>query len=177
MTSMILFVALAFQQPAPAPGPDRSTQTGSAQSTYASIKGFVLKSAEKMPAEHFGFQPTPDVRSFGQVLAHIVDANYLLCSPALGVESPNGSVMQKTENAKLGRDAMMQALTESFAFCDKAYSALTEANLGEVVSLTTTRRPRIAVLWLHISHAFEHYGNLVTYLRLKGIVPPSTDRG
>ena len=181
MTSILLLVALALQQqpatPAAPETPDRSTQWGSAQATYAAVRGFILKSAEKMPAEHFAFQPTSDVRSFGQVLAHIADANYFLCAPAMGVESPNGTILQKTENAKLGRDAMMQALKDSFAFCDTAYSGLTESNLNDVVTFANGKRPRLATLWFHIAHAFEHYGNLVTYMRLKGIVPPSTERG
>lgn len=180
MTAIFLLLALTLQQqqaPAAPAGPDRSTQSGSAQATYAAVRGFILKSAEKMPAEHFGFQPTGDVRSFGQVLAHIADANYFLCAPAMGVESPNGTVLQKTENAKLGRDAMMQALKDSFAFCDKAYSNLTESNVGDVVPFGNSKRPRLAVAWFHIAHAFEHYGNLVTYMRLKGIVPPSSEQG
>ena len=165
----------ALQQPAAAK-PDPSTQTGSPQTLYAGIKGYVLRSAEKMPVEHFDFQPTPEVRSFGQVLAHITDANYLLCSPALGQPNPNGDALQKTENDKLGRDALMNKLKESFAYCDKAYAALTEANAGDTLQFMNAKRPRLGLLWFHISHAFEHYGNLVTYMRLKGIVPPSSER-
>ena len=174
MTAAILIAMLATQAPA---APDPTTQTGSARRTYETIKGYILKSAEKMPAEHFGFQPTSEVRSFGQVLAHIVDANYLLCAPAAGVPNPNGEVMQKTENEKLDRAAMLARLTDSFALCDKAHAAMTDANMGDSLDFMKTKRPRLGLLWFHISHAFEHYGNLVTYMRLKGIVPPSSDRG
>jgi uncharacterized damage-inducible protein DinB len=167
----------AAQQPpaAAAPQLDPTTTTGSATATYRSVKTFILRSAEKMPAEHFGFQPTPDVRSFGQVLAHIADANYLLCSPALGEANPNGTSMQKIEGEKLGRDAMLAKLKETFDYCDRAYAKVSEANGDEQVTFFNNKRSRAGALWFHVAHAFEHYGNLVTYLRLKGIVPPSSE--
>jgi uncharacterized damage-inducible protein DinB len=176
MTTALLFSILILQQTAPAaPAPDPATQTGAAQSTYNTIKRLIVRSADKMPAEHFGFQPTPEVRSYGQILAHVVDANYLLCSPAVGQPSPNGEDIQRTEHEKLDRAAMLQRLNESFAWCDKAYSGLSDANAGDTLQLMKTKRPRLALLWFHISHAFEHYGNLVTYMRMKGIVPPSSE--
>lgn len=177
--SMTLLAAFLAQTPAaqPAPqAPDRRTQAGSAQATYGGVRGFILRSAEKMPAEQFTFQPTPDVRSFGQILAHIADANHLLCSPAAGVTSANGDVVDKIEKEKLGREALLVRLRDSFTVCDKAYAALSETNVGETLTFMTTTRPRLALLWFHISHAFEHYGNLVTYMRLKGIVPPSSEK-
>ena len=177
--SVTLLAAALAQTPAPSQAPqapDRRTQTGSAQATYGGVRGFILRSAEKMPAEHFTFQPTPDVRSFGQILAHIADANHLMCSPATGVPSANGDVIDKIEKEKLGREDLLVRLRESFTVCDKAYAGLTEANIGDPVKFMTTMRPRLALLWFHTSHAFEHYGNLVTYMRLKGIVPPSSEK-
>jgi uncharacterized damage-inducible protein DinB len=172
MTTLIFLAALSVQTPAAA---DPTTLTGSLNRTYSGLKGFILKSAEKMPAEHFGFRPTADVRSYGQVLAHIADANYLLCSPAIGETNPNGKVMNAIEKQELARDALMAKLKETFEYCDKAYAALTDANAVETVAFFDSRRPRLSVLWSHVSHAYEHYGNLVTYLRLKGIVPPSSE--
>ena len=171
--------APAAQAPAgqtPAAQIDRTTMSGSAAGTYNGLKGFILRSAEKMPVDQFGFQPTPEVRSFGQVLAHIADGNYLLCSPALGEANPSGAVMDAIEKEKLGREALIAKLKDSFAYCDRAYNRLSDANAAEVVPFMTSKRPRVALLWFHISHAYEHYGNLVTYMRLKGIVPPSSER-
>jgi uncharacterized damage-inducible protein DinB len=180
-TSWGLAIVLAAAQQAPAQQPpaaqiDRTTMSGSASYTYNGIKGFILRSAEKMPVDQFGFQPTPEVRSFGQILAHIADGNYLLCSPALGEANPSGTVMDAIEKEKLGREALIAKLKDSFTYCDRAYAGLTDANAGDTVPLMTSKRPRVALLWFHISHAFEHYGNLVTYMRLKGIVPPSSER-
>lgn len=169
----IIVMAIAGAQQAPPI--DRTTMSGSATFTYNGVKGFILKSAEKMPVEQFGFQPTPDVRSFGQVLAHIADANYLMCAPVIGEANPNGT-MTKIEDSKLAREPLIATLKESFAYCDKAYATLTDGNAAEIVPFMNSKRPRLGVLWFHISHAFEHYGNLVTYLRLKGIVPPSSER-
>lgn len=175
--TVTLLTAVLAQTPAPQGVPDRRTQAGSAQATYAGLRGFILKSADKMPVEHFGFQPTADVRSFGQILAHIADANHLMCSPGAGVESANRGIVDKIEKEKLGRDALIARLRESFTVCDKAFAALTESNVGETLKFMTTSRPRLALMWFHISHVFEHYGNLVTYMRLKGIVPPSSESG
>jgi uncharacterized damage-inducible protein DinB len=172
MTLIVLVAALSIQTPAK---PDPATLSGSINVTYAGLKGYILKSAEKMPAEHFGFRPTPDVRPFGQVLAHIADANYLLCSPALGEANPNGKVMNALEQQQLARDALIVKLNASFAYCDKAYAALTDGNAAEIVPFFESKRPRLTVLWTHVSHAYEHYGNLVTYLRLKEVVPPSSE--
>lgn len=173
MTAMMVLVAALQQAPAAV---DRTSQTGAATFTYENVRTYILKSAEKMPAEHFGFQPTPEVRSFGQILAHVADANHLLCSPAAGVASANGSAIDRIEKETLGREALLARLTESFAVCDAAHRQLTEANMGDMVPLMTSKRTRLGLLWFHISHCFEHYGNLVTYLRLKNIVPPSSER-
>lgn len=177
-TWAIAITLAAAQQASPAaqePKVDRTTVSGSAVYTYEGIKGFVLRSADKMPADQFDFQPTPEVRSFGQILAHVADGNYMLCSPALGEPNPSGTVMDRIEQDKLGRDALMAKLKESFAYCDKAYARFTDANATDVLPFMTSKRPRVAIHWFHIAHAFEHYGNLVTYMRLKGIVPPSSE--
>ena len=167
-------VILMLAQPS-TPAPDRSTTSGAAVAMYGSIKGFIQKSAQKMPADQWTFQPTPEVRTFGQLLAHITDANYLICSPALGEPNPNGSVMDKIEKENLAREALLKKMDESFAFCDRAYEKLTEATANEKVKFFQNERSRAGVLWFHIAHAFEHYGNLVTYMRIKGIVPPSSE--
>lgn len=128
-----------------------------------------------MPIEHFEFKPTPDVRSFRDLIAHLTDANYLLCSPLIGQPNPNGDVVDKTEKRRLDRDTLLKELETSFALCDRAYALHTDANASDPVSFFTSKRPRLGLMWFHISHAFEHYGNVVTYLRLKGIVPPSSE--
>ncbi|HXW04449.1 MAG TPA: DinB family protein [Vicinamibacterales bacterium] len=173
----LIFLSLVLlQQAAVPPAVDRTTQTGAATYVYENVKSYILKSAAKMPPEHVGFQPTPEVRSFGQVLAHIADANHLLCSPAAGVPSANGSTVDKIEQEKLAREPLIARLEASFEVCDAAHKQLTDANMSDMVPFMSSNRTRLALLWFHISHAFEHYGNLVTYMRLKNVVPPSSER-
>ena len=170
-----IWLLAAQAQPQP-PAVDQTTTQGFATGSYRGIKDFILRSADKLPAEHFTFRPAPEVRSFDLVLAHIADANYLLCSYAMAVANPSGTELQKTEKANLPRAELLAKLKESFVYCDRAYDTLTEANANELVGFFGgQKRPRTGVLWFHVSHAYEHYGNLVTYMRIKGIVPPSSE--
>jgi uncharacterized damage-inducible protein DinB len=153
---------------------DRTTNTGFVTATYEGVKDYILRASVKMPAEHFDFRPTPDVRSFRDLIAHLTDANYLLCPPALGVPNPNGDVVDNIEKRQLARDALLKELRISFEMCDRAYAGLTDANAADPVPFNG-KRPRLGLLWFHVSRAYEHYGNVVTYLRLKGIVPPSSE--
>jgi uncharacterized damage-inducible protein DinB len=139
--------------------------------TYAGIKDLVLRSAEKMPEEHYAFQPTPEVRTFAGLLAHIADAQYLLCSTAKA-EKWEGARVEKKKTTK---SELIPALKEAFGYCDSAYDSLTDTSALEIMKLFGRERPRIGILNSNVSHTFEHYGNLVTYMRMKGLVPPSSE--
>jgi uncharacterized damage-inducible protein DinB len=135
------------------------------------VKGFILKSAEMMPEENYSFKPTPDVRSFGAIVAHIADGHYLMCSAAKGEKK--GPTVEKTKTTKAD---IIAALNESIAYCDASYDALTDANGVEVIKFFGRERSRIGALQFNIAHDFEHYGNLVTYLRMNKLTPPSSQR-
>jgi len=145
--------------------------TGS-QSVYVLFRVNVLKAAEKMPEENFAFQPTPDVRTFGRLVGHVADAQYLFCSTARGEKNPAPAAIEKTKTSKAD---LVQALKESFAYCDKVYAGMTDTSGAELVNLFGHDAPRIVVLSFNTAHLNEHYGNIVTYMRLKGLVPPSTE--
>ena len=157
--------------------PDLTSMSGHARTLQNQVKVNIIKSAEKMPAENYSFRPTPDIRSYAELIAHVADANYLFCSAALGEENPNPKVEEgvKKDPAK-PKAAIVEALNASFAYCDKAYAAMTDQNASESVKFFGRDRARIGVLSFNTSHDFEHYGNIVTYLRLKKIVPPSSER-
>jgi uncharacterized damage-inducible protein DinB len=140
---------------------------------YKSVKGFLLRSAEKMPEENYSFKPTDSVRSFGQLIGHAADAQYMFCSIALGEKSP----ALKIEQSKTAKADLIAALKDAFAYCDKAYDSLTDASAAQMVQLSGVPTPRLGVLTVNNLHSVEHYGNLVTYLRMKNIVPPSSDPG
>src|SRR5688572_8644900 len=133
-----------------------------------------------MPEEQYSFRPAPEVRTFAQLIGHLADANYRLCSVLAGQEPPMDAGIERTRKTKAD---LAQALAESFAYCDKQYAEMTDAagtpivkfDAGGEGSRVPIQMPRLTVLAFHVGHAFEHYGNVVTYMRLKGIVPPSSE--
>ncbi|MBK5298476.1 MAG: DinB family protein [Vicinamibacteria bacterium] len=148
--------------------------TPAAKSTLALVKGNVVKAAEQMPETDYAFKPTPDVRSFGQLIGHVANANYMICSTATGAANPSAGDIEKTKTSKAD---LTKAVAESFAFCEAQFDALTPAKAAEVVDVFGMKMPRLNALQFNTSHDFEHYGNIVTYMRLKGMVPPSSQRG
>jgi uncharacterized damage-inducible protein DinB len=142
-----------------------------AKAAWVRINDYVLKSAEKMPEEHYSFRPAPEVRTFGAILGHIADAHYLICGAEKGEKRE--LTVEKTKTSKAD---LIAALKESISYCDSSYDAMTDARGSEIVKFFGRDRPRLGVLNTNIAHDFEHYGNLVTYLRVKGLVPPSSER-
>ena len=139
---------------------------------YGRTKDVLLRSAEKMPEENYKFKPTEAVRSYGQVVGHVADAQYLFCSIALGEKNP----APKIEQTKTSKADLIAALKEAFAYCDKAYDGMTDASAAQMVKLFGNDAPKLGVLTVNNMHNLEHYGNLVTYMRLKNIVPPSSEQ-
>ena len=140
---------------------------------YGFQKGVLLRSAEKMPEEDYNFKPTETVRSYGQIIGHLADAQYLFCSKALDEKDPE----PKIEQTKIPKADLIAALKTAFAYCDKAYDGMTDASGGQIVKLFGTDTPKLGVLNFNNVHNMEHYGNLVTYMRIKGIVPPTSEQG
>jgi len=140
---------------------------------YGQMKLWVLGSAEKMPEENYSFKPADTVRSFGQIIGHVADAQYLFCSIALGEKNPG----LKIEQTKASKADLIAALKDAFAYCDKAYDAMTDASAAQTVKLFGRDMPKPVVLTVNDMHLSEHYGNLITYLRMKNIIPPSSEQG
>ena len=146
--------------------------SATAKYMYGMSKNDVLKSAEEMPEENYSFKPVSTVRSFGQLIGHVADAQYEFCAAVIGDgKQPPGVEKNKTTKADL-----IQALKDGFAYCDQAYSALTDAHAAEIVKFFGHDAPKLGILNFNISHNMEHYGNIVTYLRIKGLVPPSSQQ-
>ncbi len=146
-----------------------------AKTMHASIRRNLAEAAEKMPAESYAFKPTPQVRSFAELLGHVVNANFFFCAQAKGEKSPATANDEKLSE----KAALVKGLNEALAYCDGAYDATTDANFMDMIKVVggpggETRRG--AMLGWNTTHNNEHYGNVVVYLRLKGIVPPSTAR-
>jgi uncharacterized damage-inducible protein DinB len=139
---------------------------------YTRIKTLLVSSAEKMPEENYSFKPTDAVRSYGQIIGHVADAQYMFCSVALGEKNPG----LKIEQTKTTKADLVAALKEAVAYCDKAYDGMTDASGNQMVKLFDLDIPRLGALNINNMHDMEHYGNLVTYMRIKNIVPPSSEQ-
>jgi len=144
--------------------------SGETKNFYTQIKTNLVKSAEKMPEANYSFQPTDSVRTFGQIIGHVADAEILFCSAAKGEKKDSNA--EKTLKSKA---ELVAALKDSFSYCDGVYNSLTDASGVEKVKFFGRDMTRLGVLNFNIAHSNEHYGNIVTYLRIKGLVPPSSE--
>lgn len=142
------------------------------RAAYARVKGILLKSAEKMPEENYSFKPVDTVRTYGQIVGHVADAQYTFCSLALGEKNPAPDI----EHTKTSKADLIAALSSAFAYCDKAYDGLTDATAVQTIKLFGNDAPRLSALTVNNMHDLEHYGNLTTYMRMKNIVPPSSEQ-
>ncbi len=141
------------------------------RTAYSAEKNILLRSAEKMPVENYNFKPTDAVRSYGQIVGHLADSQYMFCSIELGEKNPD----LKIEQSKTSKADLIAALKGAFAYCDKAYDSMTDASAPQMVKLFGNDMPKLGVLTANNMHDLEHYGNLVTYMRLKSVVPPTSD--
>jgi uncharacterized damage-inducible protein DinB len=156
-------IALSAQAPA-------NPVSDAVRSRWNTAKRNMLGSAKVMPADKYSFRPVDTVRTFGEMVAHVAGANYVFCARARGEKSPHTE--DEFEKTATTPAAILKALEESVAYCDAAYNALTDANAAEMVG--GGKQSRIAILMGNTTHNNEHYGNLVTYLRINGLVPPSS---
>ncbi len=134
---------------------------------------YITTVAEELPESTYAYRPTPEVRSFGQLIGHVAGAQYLFCAAALGDPARREDDIEKTRTKKADLVAALKASTE---YCARAYSQ-TDRTAQQATKLFGEERTRLFALGLNATHNAEHYGNLVTYLRLNRIVPPSSRRG
>lgn len=160
-------LARAQESPATPANPIIASEKG----FYALVSGEVLAAAEKMPEENYSFKPTPDVRSFGQLVGHVADAQYMFCAMAVGEPNP----MKAVEKTKTSKADLVAAVKDAMTYCNNAYSGLTDAQASQMVKFMNFNLAKVTLISINIAHTDEHYGNMVTYLRLKGIVPPSSE--
>ena len=146
------------------------------QRGYAGVKQNLTEMAAKMPEGDYTFKPgpAPEMRTFGQLFAHVANAQFGSCAAAKGVANPNQG--KNLENELKTKAEFVKALADSFAFCDDAYSALTDQNAMEMVKQGQNTIARAALLANNVSHDNEMYGTGAVYMRAKGMVPPSTER-
>jgi uncharacterized damage-inducible protein DinB len=142
------------------------------KSAYVRVKDVLRRAAEKMPEENYSFKPVDTVRSYGQIVGHVADAQYLFCSIAIGEKNPALDI----EHTKTSKADLMAALNTAFTYCDKAYDGMTDASAVQMIKLFGNDSPRLSALTVNNMHDLEHYGNMATYMRIKNIVPPSSEQ-
>ena len=168
--------AVFAQAPASAPAAPSASANPISVSTarmYTVLSGTVVAAAEKMPEENYSFKPTPEVRSFGQLVGHLADSQYFFCSSVAGEAKPPAGGIEKSKTSKAD---LVAALKDAVAYCTKTYDAMTDAKGGETMKLMNFEMAKLVVLSANTAHDYEHYGNMVTYMRMKGIVPPSSEK-
>lgn len=136
------------------------------------VKGYLIASAEQMPEELYGYRPTDEVRTFGQIIGHVANAQYMFCGTATGGDArPPENFEERTTKAGL-----VEAIKMGFAACDPAY-AMEDLKAMEEIEFFGNTGSRLWVLNFNVAHTWEHYGNLVVYFRANGMVPPSSQGG
>ena len=166
LTAVVMFAAVASAQDAPA-----NPLVTVSKNIYAISKNDILGSVDKIPEEMWSYQPTKEVRTVAQLFAHVADAQYEFC----GVAAEGKSVAKDIEKTQKTKAGIVPALKEAFAYCDAAYAKMTDAGAAEMVSFFGMKITKLGAMDFNTAHNMEHYGNLVTYMRIKGIVPPSSE--
>lgn len=131
----------------------------------------VLKAAKKMPAEKYDYKAAPEVRSFGGFVGHVADAGVMFCAAIAGEKKAPAGAEKKLKT----KDELVAALEESIAYCDKVYAGVTGAAATESMKFFGQDRTRAGVMFFNNMHTYEHYGNIVTYMRANGLVPPTSE--
>jgi uncharacterized damage-inducible protein DinB len=177
MWQLALLASLAAA-PAAAQGQQASGDplTAALKAQFDGVSRNVKEAAEKMPDDKFSYQATKDVRTFGGFVGHVANAQFATCARAKGEANPNKEDFEKAS----GKAALVKAITAANEYCASVYAAANDKWMLETVTqgqgANARQVPRAAVLAQNTSHANEHYGNLVTYMRINGLVPPSTER-
>lgn len=175
-TCLLLLTMLASPAVAQTGGPTGTPNaTGSPFSPIAdvrthwrSISGYVLQVAMDIPEEKYSYKPTPEVRSFGEMFAHVAGAESMFCAIALGEKPPAEDAV--TAKTKAG---LIAALKQSARDCERAYGQ-SDAAVASSVDVFGAQRSRLYALMMNATHDGEHYGNLITYMRMNGMIPPSS---
>ena len=159
-------------QAAPSAAP-ANPSVAAARAVWEIMTNYVTKSAEMMPEDKYAYRPTPDVRTFGELIGHVAGAQNMICAVALGEQPPAEDAVEKAAKTKA---SLLEALRASTTYCATAF-AQSDAATQAPADLFGQKITRFYALVLNTTHNGEHYGNLVTYLRMNGMVPPSSQGG
>ena len=163
LTALIATTAAAQTEKNPSPAAE-------ARALWKSNIGYIVQAADELPEALYSYKPTPDVRTFGELFGHIAGSQKMYCAMALGDKVPGEGDVEKAAKTKA---ALVAALKESNTYCEKAYT-LQDDKLKAPVDVFGETHPRLYALLANAAHNGEHYGNIVTYMRINKLVPPSS---
>jgi uncharacterized damage-inducible protein DinB len=176
LMGVLVLLAQASNVVAQTPPAGANPVTQGLRQNWDGAKLNIKESADLMEEANYGFKPVDSVRTFGQILAHLAGANFVFCAAAKGEKPPHAEdAFEKTATT---RAQIIKAVADSHAYCDAVFASMDDKKLGETIEMPfgMGKGARARALVMNIGHGNEHYGNLVTYFRLKGIVPPSSRR-
>lgn len=162
----LLIATPAFAQ-APAAAP---SALGTTMRVWDGISAYIVQSAEQMSEADYAYKPVATVRSFGELIGHVAGSQNMFCAAALGEKQAAENDIEKNVKTKAG---LVAALKASNDYCRRAYMQ-TDAQAMGTTRLFDADATRMQVLTQNATHIAEHYGNMVTYFRMKGMVPPSS---
>ena len=173
MKRVILLLAVVAAVPLKAQAPKvyaKFSPVAASRAAWEDVMGNITKAAEQVTEANYSYKPTPAVRSFGQLIGHVAGAQHLYCGAILGEKTGNEDDIEKTATTK---DALVAALKVSNDHCRKAYAVL-DADASKMVTAFGQDESALSALIGNAMHDQEHYGNIVTYMRMLGMVPPSS---
>jgi hypothetical protein len=179
----LIAISFAFLLANPAPGSSQPIPAGMKfglatylHASYDGVKADLLDAANRMPADDYGFKPgaAAEMRSYGQLFAHIAEGQFGTCAAIRGIANPN--LGRSLERELTTKTDVVRALSDSFAFCDPAFATLTDEHALQFVKVGKGEVVRGAVITGLFAHNSEMYGIATVYLRAKNLVPPSTER-
>ncbi len=166
----LLVPGLLAAQQAPASGSNPTTEAAQGMSKHFGQN--LMKAADEVPAAKLSYKPTPAQMSFGQIWAHLAQANRGICGAIGGMKAAPVPERKGTES----KDVLVGELKDSFAFCDKALAAADDSNLGEQVDLGFMKGTRALALFIYVEDLADHYSQVANYMRLNGMLPPTAQR-
>jgi len=170
-SAVLLVVPAIAQMPAPAAkAPPAPTPISEVMAAYKQTKTIIIASVELMPAENFSFKATPDIRTYAQMFTHVAQSQESIC-PIIAGTSP---ATRPAESTAATKEEVLAVIKHSFDTCDAAYASVTLANMNDISGTGYFRGTKLGNMWKNIAHNNEMYGQMVIYMRLKGLVPPST---
>ncbi|MBI2816714.1 MAG: DinB family protein [Acidobacteria bacterium] len=143
---------------------------GPLKAQWEITRGLVVGMVEAVPESKWGYKPTPEVRSFREQFTHLISENFYYMSMVADDKAPDRAKLEALTN----RDEIIKTLKDSYDYGAKALSALTDQKATEMITIRGQQVPRWTAALYNLTDNMDHYGNLVVYVRLNGMVPPRT---